>query len=43
MYDGNYLAERLHAASIGYEDATFLNNHYTGKVVSYAISNRSRA
>jgi len=35
MYDSNYLAKRLRAASIGHDAAVFLHNHQTGKAVSY--------
>jgi malonyl-CoA/methylmalonyl-CoA synthetase len=35
MYDSNYLASRLRAASIGHDAAVFLHNHQTGKAVSY--------
>ncbi len=35
MYEGNYLASRLRTASVGCEDATFLNNHQTGEIVSF--------
>ncbi|MDG1737874.1 MAG: AMP-binding protein [Paracoccaceae bacterium] len=35
MYDGNYLAHKLRAASLGREDAIFLKNHQTGEAVSY--------
>lgn len=35
MYDENHLASQLRAASLGREDAVFLNNHQTGGAVSY--------
>ncbi|PHS19288.1 MAG: malonyl-CoA synthase [Blastopirellula sp.] len=35
MYEANYLAARLRRASIGAEDAPFLQNHQTGETVSY--------
>jgi malonyl-CoA/methylmalonyl-CoA synthetase len=35
MYDANYLASRLRAASVGRDDALFLKNHDTGEDVSY--------
>lgn len=35
MYDRNHLAARLRKASIGAEDAPFLQNHQTGETVSY--------
>ena len=35
MYQGNYLAERLRAASIGTENSLFLLNHQTGEEFTY--------
>jgi len=35
MYDLNYLAKRLRSASLGKDDATFLQNQQTGQIVSY--------
>jgi len=35
MYQGNHLAEKLRAASLGAENSLFLHNHQTGEEVSY--------
>ncbi len=35
MYDNNYLAQALRAASIGHDDARFLFNHQTGETLTY--------
>ncbi|WP_456385824.1 AMP-binding protein [Profundibacter sp.] len=35
MYNVNHLAKRLRSASLGREDATFLQNHQTGETISY--------
>ena len=35
MYEENYLANRLRAASLGREAAVFLQNHQTGQATSY--------
>lgn len=35
MYQGNYLAERLRAASINADNSLFLRNHQTGEEVTY--------
>ncbi len=35
MYRDNHLASRLRQASIGYEDAPFLRQHPTGRIISY--------
>ena len=35
MYDGNHLAQRLRAASLGREAATFLTDQASGQNVSY--------
>jgi len=36
MYDINHLAKRLRSASLGREDAIFLQNHQTGQSVSFS-------
>lgn len=35
MYHGNYLAEKLRAASLGAENSLFLRNHQTGEEITY--------
>ena len=35
MYHGNYLAEKLRAASLGAENSLFLRNHQTGEDITY--------
>ncbi|GHA62775.1 malonyl-CoA synthase [Amylibacter ulvae] len=35
MYHGNYLAEKLRAASLGAENRQFLRNHQTGEEITY--------
>jgi len=35
VYESNHLAQKLRAASLGREDAAFLENHQTGETVTY--------